>query len=235
MDKNNQVATRPVPKIEDLYADKELSAQHNDLNKLLNCEPNEKWIRINAYANNSKYIPIGIIEYLLTSIFIKWKVEIMGTQVIANSVVVTVRVHVLDPITGQWDWNDGIGAMPIQTAKGAAATDFSQVNTLGVQMAAPAAEAYAFKDAVEKFGKIFGKDLNRKTENQVLNYQPTLDGKFKEVLELPDELVDAISLSDQQNLVNIYQSCKEYHNNPRFMQLLEKRKQIINEETISKP
>jgi len=27
---------------------------------------------------------------------------------------------------------------------------------------APAAESYAFKDAAEKFGKIFGKDINRK-------------------------------------------------------------------------
>ena len=29
-------------------------------------------------------------------------------------------------------------------------------------MAAPAAESYAIKDAVEKLGKLFGKDLNRK-------------------------------------------------------------------------
>lgn len=229
METNNQVATRPVPKVEDLYNDKELSAQHNDLNKLLNCEPNLKWIRVNKYANNSKYIPIGIIEYLLTSIFIKWRVEIKDRCVMANSVVVTVRVHVLDPVTGEWDWQDGIGASPIQTAAGEAATDFSKVTNNAVQMAAPAAEAYAFKDACEKFGKLFGKDINRKDENQVTNYQPTLDSKFKEVLELPEELVDAISLSDQQNLVNIYQSNKEYHNNLKFMQLLEKRKQLINE------
>lgn len=221
---------KKIPKIEDLYADSDISSQHNDLNKLLNCHPNPKWIRVNEFANGSKYIPVGIIEYLLTSIFIKWRVEVKNIQVVANSVVTTVRLYVLDPVTNEWDWNDGVGASPIQTAKGAAATDFAHVNTAAVQMAAPASETFAFKDAAEKFGKLFGKDLNRKDENQVVNYTPTLDAKFKTVQELPDELVDAISLADKENLINIYNANKEYHNNPKLMQLLDKRKEIISEQ-----
>ncbi|MCK5612897.1 hypothetical protein KAR91_64080, partial [Candidatus Pacearchaeota archaeon] len=52
-------------------------------------------------------------------------------------------------------------AAPIQTDKDAAATDFSKVKTDAVMKAAPAAESYAIKDAAEKIGKLFGKDLNR--------------------------------------------------------------------------
>ena len=152
---------RRLPDINSLYTNVELAAKNNDLNILLNTEPRAEWIQTNKYANNSKYIPVHIIEYLLTSIYTKWRLEIKNYSVIANSVVCCVRLHVLDPISGEWDWQDGIGASPIQTKQGAAATDFTQVNTNAVQMAAPASETYAFKDAAEKLGKLFGKDLNR--------------------------------------------------------------------------
>lgn len=218
-----QPEKRPLPAIDELYQDVELSSKYNELNRLLNCAPKPQWIRTNPFANNSKYLPIGIVEYLLTSIFLKFRVEIKSTQVIANSVCVAIRLYVLDPITGEWDWQDGIGASPIQTEKGAAATDFTKVNTSAVQMAAPAAESYAFKDAAEKFGKLFGKDLNRKDEN-LLNYN-NLENKLnivkpEEQEELPEALRLVIAEADQENLVTIYKNNPEYHNVPLFMQLL---------------
>lgn len=150
-------------KIEDLYLDKNCAQKHNNLNALLNAEPKEEWIKRHPIASN-RYIPIERIEYLLTTIFLKWRVEIKETQLIANSVVVTVRLYVLDPTTNEWNFNDGIGAMPVQTDKGAGATDFTKVKSDAVMKAAPAAESYAIKDAAEKFGKIFGKDINRRDE-----------------------------------------------------------------------
>lgn len=159
---SNELQKRKLPVLADLYSDVEKAAKNTELNILLNQSPKADWIKVNKFANNTNYIPIEKIEYLLTSIFLKWRVEIKGTVVIANSVVVTVRLHVQDPVSGDWDWQDGIGASPIQTEKGAAATDFTKVNTSAVQMAAPAAESYAIKDAAEKLGKIFGKDMNRK-------------------------------------------------------------------------
>lgn len=214
---------RPLPVIDDLYKDVDHAGQQNELNRLLNQAPSQRWVRVNKFANNSNYIPIGIIEYLLTAIFLKWRVELKSTSVIANSVVVTVRLHILDPITGEWDWQDGIGASPIQTEKGAAATDFSKVNTLAVQMAAPAAESYAFKDAAEKLGRLFGKDINRKDEN-IGNYgnleTKLADAQPKKDEELPEEIKAIIAEADAENLVNIYKSNPEYHNVPLFMTLL---------------
>lgn len=222
---------RSLPKIEDLYKDPEAASKQNELNKLLNFDPKPEWIKENKFANNSKYIPVGIIEYLLTSIFTKWRVEVRQIQVIANSVVATVRLYVQDPITAEWDWQDGVGASPIQTKQGAAATDFSQVNTAAVQMAAPAAETYAFKDAAEKFGKIFGKDINRK-EDTTMNYTPMMDQRFggKPLLEIPEELKLVIAeTTDKAKLFDeIYKNNSEYHNNPKFMQLLNQRKAELN-------
>ncbi len=230
----SQLAKRPLPKIEELYADVEVSAKHNELNRLLNTQPKPEWVFENKFANNSKYMKVGTIEYLLTSIFIKWRLEVRSLQVIANSVVATVRLYVVDPVTGEWDWQDGVGASPIQTEKGAAATDFSKVNTAAVQMAAPAAETYAFKDAAEKFGRLFGKDLNRKDE---MNYEDTLQKRFdpKQIVILPDELIFAISEADLENISNIYKSNPEYHSNKKFMQLLTERKTQLNGKLNASP
>lgn len=151
-----------LPAIKDLYKLSPELNKSNQLNVLLNQEPNPKWILIHPMAKGARYIPIEIIEFLLTSIFVKWKVEIKKSEVMANSVIVTIRLHYLDPVTQEWEWQDGIGAAPIQTDKGASATDFSKVKNDALMKAAPAAESFAIKDAAEKLGKLFGKDLNRK-------------------------------------------------------------------------
>jgi hypothetical protein len=225
---------RELPQLEELYSDVELAGKHNDLNKLLNCQPKPEWIKQNKFANNSNYMPVAIVEYLLTSIFIKWRVEVKEIAVMANSVVATVRLHVLDPITGEWDWQDGVGASPIQTAKGASATDFSQVNTSAVQMAAPAAETYAFKDAAEKFGRLFGKDLNR---NEMVNYSDMLFSKLQkqDKTEIPDELKAVIEEADKENLSNIYKNNPDLHSNPEFMKLLNARKTELNASRNNQP
>ena len=176
---------RRLPVLANLYKDVEEAAKNNDLNILLNQPPKPEWVKQNKFAGNTNYIPIEKVEYLLTSIYQKWRVEIKNLTVIANSVVITIRLHIQDPITGDWDWQDGVGAAPIQTEKGAAATDFTKVNTSAVQMAAPAAESYAIKDAAEKLGKIFGKDINRKDVIDVLptmfNKQDALNEKLKQL------------------------------------------------------
>lgn len=155
-------AKRTLPSLTDLYSNVQVIDKQNQLNILLNADPKPEWIKIHPMAAGVKYIPIGIVEWLLTNIFIKWRVEIKDTKIIANSVCVTVRLHYQDPVSMEWDWQDGIGSAPIQTKKGAAATDFTQVLTDAVTKAAPSAESYAVKDASEKIGRIFGKDLNRK-------------------------------------------------------------------------
>ena len=177
-----------LPSLQDLYTGDlvELKNQ-NDLNILLNHEPPKKWLKPHPTAKKKvdgkavpiDYLPIERVEYLLTSIFIRWSVEIRETQMIANSIVMTVRVHYLNPVSGKFEFQDGVGAAPIQTKSGAAATDFSQVLNDGVMKAAPAAKSYAIKDAAEQLGKMFGKDLNRADS---IMYD-TMSGKFDETVK----------------------------------------------------
>ena len=170
-----------LPTLQELLIEKEDSLKQNALTVLLNQDPPAKWLVTHPMIRDYRYIPIEKIEYLLTRIFGNWTVEIRATQIVANSVVVTVRLHVINPISGQPMWQDGIGAAPIQTDKGAGATDWNAVKTDGVQKAAPAAESYAVKDAAEKFGKIFGRDVSRKGS---MNYTDLLKkSAFNDELE----------------------------------------------------
>lgn len=152
---------RKLPTLQDLRSDIELKADQNALNVLLNAEPPKDWVKEHPVFKKVRYLPIERVEYLLTRIFLKWNVEIKSVQVIANSVVTTIRLYYQDPMSDQMLWQDGIGAAPLQTDKGAGAVDFNAIKSDAVMKAAPAAESYAIKDAAEKIGKLFGKDLNR--------------------------------------------------------------------------
>jgi len=159
-----EITTKKLPTLSELYNDTALVNKQNQLNIILNAEPKKEWVRKHPFVKNLNYLPIERVEYLLTMIFTKWRVEVKEIKLIANSIVTTVRVWVQDPITGDWDYQDGIGAMPIQVQKGSGATEFDKMNSSAVQIGAPASESFAIKDACEKFGRIFGKDLNR-TDN----------------------------------------------------------------------
>lgn len=178
-----------LPNISEIYNDKSLSVLQKDsaLQVLLNQPPSISWLKDHPTAkkkdNNGnnvpiKFIPIERIEWLLTVIFLRWKVEIKSSVVMANSVCVTVRLHYFDHAANEWNWMDGIGAQPLQTDSGSGANNADRLKANAVQIAAPAAESYAVKDAAEKLGKLFGKDLNR-AEN--VSFDALVD-KYKSTL-----------------------------------------------------
>jgi len=181
-------------KIEDLYnGELALISQKNQLNILLNQEPKADWLQDHPMVAKVKYLPVGKVEFLLTAIFQEWHIEVKEVITIANSVVVTVRLHYLNPVTEKWCWQDGVGAAVISTRKGAAAMDWNEVNTMSVMQAVPAAKSYAKKDAAEELGKIFGKDINRKDNN---DYN-VLQKKFVPITKIElthDKIPEAIRL-----------------------------------------
>lgn len=175
----NTPAVRNLPTYDELVAgDLDLKNQQNDVNILLNQEPPKLWLKEHPLAKGVKYLPIERIEYMLTSIFKKWNVEVRQVQVIANSVVVTIRLYYQDVLSHEMLWQDGIGASPIQTEKGAGAMDWNKTKNDAVMKSAPAAESYAVKDAAEKIGKLFGKDMNR-ADKIMYDTLPAIEKKDK--------------------------------------------------------
>jgi hypothetical protein len=151
-----------LPKIQELQLDPKEAFKYDQLKAITNEPPIQKFIKQHPFAKGVKYIPIDKIEFLLDRIFQQWRVEVKDYQQLFNSVTVSVRLHYLDPITGQWNYHDGVGAVGIQTDKGKAASDLTAVKQDAVMKALPAAKSYAIKDAAEHFGALFGRDLNRK-------------------------------------------------------------------------
>lgn len=172
-----------LPTLKDLIDENEDSLKQNALTVLLNQDPYDKWLKPHPTAkfkNESgqfepcRYMSIERVEYLLTAVFTRWWVEVRDTKLFANSVAVTVRLYVINPITKETEWQDGVGATPIQTDSGKGAMDWNFAKSAGVQMALPSAETYAIKDAAEKFGKLFGKDVNRQAHisyDSLLKYE----------------------------------------------------------------
>ena len=196
-----------LPTLQELYSDTALVNKQNQLNIILNAEPKKEWVREHPFVKNLKYLPIERVEYLLTMIFTKWRVEVKEVKLLANSIVTTVRVFVQDPISGEWDWQDGIGAMPIQVSKGSGEVEFDKMNSSAIQIGAPSSESFAVKDACEKFGRIFGKDLNRKDNvnydrlYQMIGMNETVNNPNL-TEEIRKEVQDTTNLQQLQDVMN---------------------------------
>jgi hypothetical protein len=157
-----------LPKINDLYSDK-LTTQKNDaFITLMNQQPKKEWIKTHPFIKNYKYLPIERIEFLLKTIFKSYRIEVLREGQSFNGVYVVVRVHYLHPLTGMWEFHDGIGASQLQTAKGTSPADLGNINNGALSMAFPIAKTIAIKDATDHFGNLFGADLNRK---DVISYE----------------------------------------------------------------
>ena len=189
---------KKLPTIQELHSDTEMAIKENAFNVLMNNPPKKEWIKKHPHGNFN-YIPIERVEWLLTYIFTNWHAEIREVKLIANSISVTVRLHYKHPVSGD-TFQDGVGAAPLQTEKGAGAIDFNQMKTNAVQLAAPSAESYAIKEAEEKIGKLFGKDINRK---DTMNYDfgnqfDVLDEVTADKVNLIEGLIRTSTYNDEE-------------------------------------
>lgn len=160
-----------LPTLAELHQDIGEAKQIDKLNKLLNQPPHSKWVKKHPLAKTkndkgetvpASYIPIDKIEHMLTYIFQEWHVEVIREGVMFNAVYVTVRLHLKNPLTGKWFYQDGVGAKSVQTDSGTSAASLANIKDAAVMMALPSAKSYAIKDAAEHLGKLFGRDLNRR-------------------------------------------------------------------------
>ncbi len=229
-EKQTQVATikKELPSISDLYdvSNIELAFKKDQFNLLMNQPPDPKWILENKFAGNSKYIPIGIIETLLQRVFKEFRVEVLREGTMFNAVYVAVRLHYLHPITNEWSYNDGLGSCQIQTKQGASPADLQSINNNAVMMALPMAKSYAIKDASDHFGKLFGRDLNRK-DTMGFGVDKSLDSEnifqeLKKVFEKKKDLISSLDFKDIENSVNSEFNIKKIKAYKRFIDYLEK-------------
>lgn len=149
-------------KLAEISRDSHLQAKIDQYLSVVNIAPPKNIVKEHPIAKGVLYIPINQIENLMTKIFQQWRVEILSSGQLLNSLTVTVRLHYIDIVTGEWTYQDGIGAVAIQVDKGKDASDLMAVKSNAIMLGLPAAKSFAIKDAAEHIGKLFGRDLNRK-------------------------------------------------------------------------
>lgn len=169
-----------------------------ELKSVLNQEPNKSWVKNHPIARDVKYLPIDKVETMLDIIFVQWRVEVLNISQLAQSICCTIRLHYKNPISKEWDFQDGVGAVPLKTDKGASAADLSKIKNDAVTTGAPAAKSYAIKDAAEHLGKIFGRDLNRK---DVIAYN-NIYAEELEPVNWSKEMAQAKTLDDLRKIWN---------------------------------
>jgi hypothetical protein len=161
---------RKLATLAELQKDPELAFKNDELNLWLSQSPAPSWIKYHPKISVKNeqgqsvplaYLPIDKVKYLLTYIFQEWDSEILSVQQVFQSVVVSVRLHYMNPATGKMRFKDGVGAVGVQTDKGETASNLAAIKYDAVMKAAPAAESYAIKNAAEKIGNIFGAGLNK--------------------------------------------------------------------------
>lgn len=135
--------------------------------KEINIEPETKGVKINAMANNSKYLPISFIEMTLDELFFGlWNTKNFNYQVVANEIVGSIDLEYFHPVGKTWITRTGVGAVMIQQNKGSELTDYNSKikNTLVKDF--PHLKAECLKNAAKGISKLFGRDLNRKEEDE---------------------------------------------------------------------
>lgn len=196
-----------LPILKDLVDNISLYEKSDELNFLLNQEPPKSWVKEHPYIRGHKYVPIDKVEYLLRKIFKKYRIEILREGTSFNGVFVVVRVNYLNPISNEWDYHDGIGAINLQLRKQTKQekendikVDFNTVNINNgaLSMAFPLAKTLAIKDACDMFGKLFGSDLNRRD-----SLPASMDVKSKNVeMERIKESIEKCETEYELNEIN---------------------------------
>lgn len=231
MSELEKIPEQNLPELADLYKlENTLELFKTDqFNQLMNSEPKSEWVAINKYANNSRYIPIGIKETLLQRIFKRTRIEILREGTMFNAVYVTIRLHYLHPITGEWDFHDGTGADQIQTKSGSSPSDLQNISNNAVAMSLPKAVSFAISDATDHIGKLFGRDLNRDKQMAFgVDHGLNKDNDLLVLEELFSELKDNIPADDYDGVRTVIEK-KQHKAYKRILTYLNKLKSSLNE------
>ena len=124
--------------------------------------------------NGVNYLPIEIVEAALDSIFQgNWKIDNLHYSIEINSVVVSLDLSVLHPVSKLWITRSGIGSVPVQMNK-----QTNQINPMALQKNLPAAKAFAFKNAAQSLGRRLGRNLNRGNDIPFISDSSNFDSIF---------------------------------------------------------
>ena len=171
-------------------------------------------------------LPISALEHELDEIYMGiWKTDNFRYQVIANEIVGTINLHVFDPTLKTWLTRSGSAAVMIRQKSGADITDIGAKQKNALVMDFPKLETMCLKKAAKSLGKRFGRDLNRKFEDDY-NELYTNEIEFNAILE---PLTNAVNeCNTMEELLKIWNDNKDMQSNSNFKKVFSSRKLKLN-------
>lgn len=153
---------KTLPTIEELKAG--IIPQPGTLEALLETEPPKEWLRPHPTAKNDDgtpvlYIPIKRINQLLRDIYAASWLDVLSVDKGQNTVIISVRLFTINPVTGKTEHEDGVGAAESKR---------------GFEAALAIAKTNAKKNAAKEKGKIFGRDLSRDEPEPAKTEEPAV-------------------------------------------------------------
>lgn len=144
--------------------------------ELLNKQPDPKALDKTA-DGKAQTVTISHIEMTLDELFFgQWSLSEPKYQREFNEVIGSAVLTVIHPITGREIKRLGFAAILITQDSGSSLQDFNiakKKNALDLSF--PKLKAEILKNAAQSLGKVFGRDLNRKSHN-IDNYNPLFKG-----------------------------------------------------------
>lgn len=156
----------------------DLSGLHaiEQFTKILNTDPPKSSIQ-KTPDGRADTMPISFVEAKLDEVYLRqWGAEDIHVQQIANEVLVWLTLWVIDPQTKTRITRPGFSAVQIMVDKApdgmhgpdknAWALNMQNKKPNALYLAFPKAKSLAIKNAAQSLGIIFGRNLNRKHEDE---------------------------------------------------------------------
>lgn len=199
---------------------------------ILNEKPKDSELQ-STFDKKAKTLPISFIETKLDEVYLRqWGTRDQQVIHIANELLVTLTLWVIDPQTGreitrcgfaavsmQWDavpealqWKDG---EPLQNKRDRNAwnMDLQNKKQESLKLPFPKAKAMAIKNAAQSLGKAFGRDINRKHEDTPGDFYTDLMEGNEMLAEAKDLILKARTKPDFDT---IWSSYPDLHEDERF-------------------
>jgi len=209
------------------HPDNVLAAALANFNKQLNREPADDEIASRRFSRwNPKtrqkepfdylYLPIGIVENKLMEVFGWFETRNFTTHIVANEVIGSVELHVYHPIFKRMVCSTGTAAVMITQKSGSTPTDIDAKIMNALETAAPHLLSDCIANAAKRFGKAFGRDLNREWTDE---YDPDISSSLERLEQMEKERAvleqSAQALKTAQDKINAYTDAAELFNNSR--------------------
>jgi hypothetical protein len=189
-------------------------------NAMLNAPPEAHEIAINKAANNSKFVPISFVQMKLDKFFMGlWRTRDFRYSVVVNEICGSITLEYYHPFAKCWITREGSAAVMIMQKSGSDISDVNAKIKNTLQKDLPHLMASCIVSAAKTIGKTFGRDLNRKDEDDYETFYTDIAQA-----EAATECIEWDKVKTIDDLKRIWNANPTLHSNKNFVKTFTYRK-----------